>query len=270
MQRREIRSARFFANRSEHHARLFSTDGSMKLLCRSTLLFILAASAVWAAPAFALSEAEMDYNTAVGLVQKKHYRKALPFFDHAIKLAPSIGKIYLGRGDALLVLEEPERALVDFNTALKLDPSLAKGYEQRARCQFELGKFKAAVDDISSAIGPEQDQHNKANMLKDRATFYLRLGQSDKAIQDLTTAISIRPKEYYNYSHRGDVYASLHQYRKAVEDYTYAIKINDGRFDDFDSLYTLRARAYEKLGRKDLAALDRKKAATYSGDIRPF
>jgi tetratricopeptide (TPR) repeat protein len=79
----------------------------------------------------------------------------------------------------------------------------------------------------------------------------------------------IRPKEYFNYSRRADVYASLHQYQRAVDDYSYAIKINDGRFDDFDSLYTLRARAYDKLGKKDLAEADRKKAVTFSGDIQP-
>jgi tetratricopeptide (TPR) repeat protein len=241
----------------------------MKSICSVSLLVFT--TTLWGTCALCSPESDMDRATARGLVNHKNYKRAVPFLDHAIKLAPDDGRLYLDRGSALFWMEEYQRAMADFTTALKLDPKSSwKSYELRARCRSELGDFKAAVTDISNAIKVEKDPHNKAFLFKERATYYINLGQPDKAIADVDSAIATRPKEYYNYSRRAALYASLHQYQKAVEDYSTAIKLHDGRFDDLDRIYSSRANAYEKLGRKDLADKDRKQANIYADNIRPL
>jgi len=63
---------------------------------------------------------------------------------------------------------------------------------------------------------------------------------------------------YGNIRARADIYMLMNHYELASKDYTKAIEL--GKKSEADKLYELRARAYDAMGRKDLAIKDRKSA----------
>ena len=103
-------------------------------------------------------------------------------------------------------------------------------------------------------------------MLTDRAGYYLTNGQSDKALADRTEAIALAPKNWAFYRQRAETYTTLHQYQKALDDFNQAFKFATNPRLCLDGMHCERARLYEKLGRKDLAAADYKKAKAFTDD----
>jgi len=224
------------------------------------LLLLLAHSML---PVRAQSEANNCFLTAESLVKKKKHTQAIPYFDRAIQLAPNVCRFHDERGAALLDLEKHDQALADFNTVIKLNPKYGFAYRHRARCYFETGNYPQAIKDVSTAISFETT--NKwyiAQLLADRSTYYLKNKQPEKAIADLTQVIALLPGEWTRYRSRGETYVVMGQYQKAVDDYNKAFEIASKakRPQYVFGLYGLRARAYEKMGRKDLAAADYEKA----------
>lgn len=71
-------------------------------------------------------------------------------FDEAIKLAPTIAKIYNNRGTNRL--GTPELALEDFTAAIRIDPNYAVAYTSRGECYQLMGKHDEAIRDFDQAI----------------------------------------------------------------------------------------------------------------------
>jgi tetratricopeptide (TPR) repeat protein len=94
------------------------------------------------------------------------------------------------------------------------------------------------------------------------------LGKYDQAIQDLSTAIELNPKEVGPYHNRGLVYTKLRQYPEAIQDYSKAIELDP----KFEAAYIQRGSAFFNMGQDDQAiddfnrviALNPKPAAAYN------
>jgi Tfp pilus assembly protein PilF len=87
--------------------------------------------------------------------------------------------------------------------------------------------------------------------------MYLKfVNEHDKAINDLSAAIKIDPKDAHAYSFRGELYLKKGMFQNAVDDYTAAIKIEP----DVSFHYRRRAEAYRAIGKASLAESDDKKA----------
>jgi tetratricopeptide (TPR) repeat protein len=234
---------------------------------RSTIFILAVSYALCTSPARAESEVDACYLKAASLSKKGHQSQAIPYFDRAIQIAPNNPRLHDERGQALLELEQRDRALADFNAAIKLDPKNPYRYRHKARCCFELSDLHSAIADISTGISVANDNFDKSELLADRSTFYLNDHQSDKAIADLTTAITLMPTSWPLRRKRGELYSALHQYQKAVDDYNAAFKLaKPDRAARLYGLHAERGRAYEQLGRKDLAAPDFEKANEGFGD----
>jgi len=241
---------------------MLTISGHFKAVrCRAILLIML--FSICARPASAMSEADQCFTTAESLVQKKKHRQAIPYFDRAIQLAPNICRFYDERGMAYLDLEEDDKAFADFNTVIKLNPKYGFAYRHRARCYFEKGNLPFAIADITTAISFEtNNKWYKSELLTDRSTYHLKNKEPGKALADMTESIALTPDIWPRYRARGELYVVLGQYQKAVDDYNKAFEIaSQTRKQPYlYGLHGLRARAYEKLGRKDLAAADYAKA----------
>ena len=132
-------------------------------------------------------------------------------------------------------------------------------YESRARLKFELNDLDGAVADMDKAIqiNPKGD-----HLYRVRSKFYILQKKDDKALADLNKSIACQDKDQEStYRCRGDLYLRLKKYDLAVKDYTAAINCSAKKKDDrsMELDYSGRAKAYEKLGKMDLAAADRKK-----------
>jgi len=231
----------------------------MKPIYRFACLLLLCSLNSYGTICSAITEAEADFKEGKALAQKRQFRKAIPFFNHSAKLAPNVAVIYAERGQAYLNLEEIDNALADLTHAIKLSPTLCQPYADRARCYYERHNPRAAIDDMSHAIPLASDKIDRAFKIRERANYYLEVGESKKALDDVNSSIAL-VQDYYTYFLRGDMHYKLKQYKEAVVDYTEGLKRIKPDVTDLDFWYEQRARAYDKLGDTRLAAQDRAKA----------
>lgn len=126
---------------------------------------------------------------------------------------------------------------------------------------YSEGQFYFQHDDMRQAI----DAFSKSMILDkefapacyvSRATVFMNLKQYRKALEDMTAAIMLDPKDAQNYGTRAWIYEDLGQYRLQVADDTTAIRLDP----NFQFAYLNRAWAYDRLGKHQLAKRDRRTA----------
>lgn len=111
-------------------------------------------------------------------------------FDEAIKLAPTIAKIYNNRGTNRL--GTPELALEDYTAAIRIDPNYAVAYTSRGECYQLMGKHDEAIRDFDQAIKlAPQYMHAMYNPYLSRAFSKEEKGDIKGAEADRAFALKI-------------------------------------------------------------------------------
>lgn len=145
---------------------------------------------------------------------------------------------------------------------LKKNPLSRNDYLQRSRLYRDTAQPEKAIADLSKVIEipPSKGGHIDWNLdqtLFDRANLYFAIRDYAHAIADYSKIIDLDDDSEDAYQKRGDCQFALGQYKKALDDYNLALK---HEVDPTAESYSARANAYEKLGKPDLAAKDRKAA----------
>ncbi len=231
--------------------RQFSLVATLLLSCLCTVC-----------PATALDR-DYYYNEALSLTYHRHWRDSLPLLNKAIALDPKFARAYYLRGSVYLELEQRQEAKVDLDHAIKLDTSNSDAYDKRARLAFEEGRHEDSIRDITEAI--RLDPKN-GELYKFRYKNYFILKQFDKALAELNKGVELEPNSSSMHEDRGRVYVRLGQWQKALVDYCAAVKLENRGAGYIEPLLADRAKIYDKLGMKDLAAKDRKELKYYSND----
>lgn len=179
--------------------------------------------------------------------------------------------------------EEYRKAIEYYNTANKIDVSPTI-YQRISVCQYELGNYDAALSSIDQALNMDDTdlsyKTRKANIFYEMGNVqaaiaewdevlaaqpeygfgYYRRGwfkelnnDMDGAIDDLSMAIVLDPKESYAYVSRGDVYLKQGKKELAEADFKKIIEI-----EDTPDKYACVHYAYQGLGQYDkaIAAID--------------
>jgi len=152
-------------------------------------------------------------------------------------------------------------SLLGCSEQLKLSPQKRELLLLRSRLYRELGENEKAIADISQVINipAAKGGHINWNLdqtLFDRAELYERIEDYDRAIADYKRILSIDDDSEDAYRKKGDCEMALKKYAEAAADYTLAIK---HQLDPAAKYFELRAIAYEKMGKTDLATSDRKR-----------
>lgn len=205
--------------------------------------------------AFGAGPLDFEYSRANRLFSQHQYAKVVPIVNNIIELSPENANAHALRGKALLELEKPAEAAIELKKALSLDTKLLYARRALARCDYETGKYDDAIKEISTAIEQDQSVEDKCYHLRTRASYYSRIGKFNEALADTNKSMQLQTS-YANFRSRADIYMLLKKYELASKDYTKAIEL--GKKSEADKLHELRARAYDSMGRKDLAAKDRK------------
>ena len=139
--------------------------------------------------------------------------------------------------------------------AIRLDPQNADAYYCRAMMLRDKGERDKALADMDEAIKLRGD---KAPFYALRGLLYGDKNMYEKGLADLNRMIELMGGDatHYDYARRGDFYYELDKPEEAIKDYTRAIELKP----DYQYHYSDRATAYEKLGKKELAEADKKKA----------
>lgn len=156
-----------------------------------------------------------------------------------------------------------EKAIEDFTAAIRLQPESQDGKPWRSRgiAYYDLKQYEDALNDLTRAI--ELDP-------KDGWSFHVRgrtlqrLGQFGFALEDLTKSINQEPLPRKIYLYRASVYRDLGQYDAALADCQQAIDLDperNARWFRREEAYALRGDIYaDDLQQYDKAAEEYAKA----------
>lgn len=153
-----------------------------------------------------------------------------------------------------------ELALADMDKCIQLPPNKAIAYAVRADLLDRMGRTGEALADYAQA---ERINPGNAQTLTSNAILLARLGRNEEALKLVAMVFKIDPENNEAFRVRGDIHSNLKQYEQAVSDYTKSIKLGP---EHCRASYEGRSRAYEKMGRLELAENDRE-AAKKTPDI---
>lgn len=182
---------------------------------------------------------------------QKRYGDVVALVDDAFTKGANNAQLFLMRGMSFAQLEQPDRAISDLENARKLEPAL----NTNVFCNDCLAKNYAAVADNTralAAIDRSLAVNPDSERLRLKAHILCQLGRYADARDLLTQAMKLAKDKYWLYFDRGSCSASLNQHDKAVEDFTNAIRLRPGE----PGAYGSRARSYARLGKTDLSKKD--------------
>jgi len=245
------------------------------------------------------AKVEKFYSAGKKLLDDGKPDLALAEYNKAIGMNVKCAEPYLQSGTAYIVKKDLPRALKDFSKAIEVEPQNYKPYSFRGLLYSAMKDHQSAINDLTSAI--ELCTRNNECAYSDyysRGESYRLLGQVDKAIEDYTKAIEIRPIEAKIYQRRGkllllqkqEINLALADFDKAVsldstnagyfqqrgvtlyfkgvleknKDYIAKGIIDLGKAIELDpediDLYEVRSEAYKRIGETKKAEDDRNKA----------
>lgn len=164
----------------------------------------------------------------------------------------------------LVLAQRPKEALIELNKVMLIEPS-AETHRQKLECEEAIQDWQLCVADSTAYINnlnsgkyawENSDSAQYLFVLRARANK--KLQKFENAIADLNILLKIEPDSAEVYRDRADCYTACGKYNLAIADYTKSIKFDDSKTAPN---YLLRAAAYDKLGKPDLAKADRDLAA---------
>ena len=113
--------------------------------------------------------------------------------------------------------------------ALAIDPKFIPAYEERSEAFWELKQYRQAIRDYTDALTYEKNPHRRAILYGDRGLSRFNLGDYQGAVEDQTQSIRLdcTPDSYdlcFQYENRAESYRKLGQVDKAISDLTSAIR----------------------------------------------
>jgi tetratricopeptide (TPR) repeat protein len=208
------------------------------------------------------AQAALAYVTAMGLVAKNDFDRAIDKFGEAIRLEPDPRMqafLLHARGFFLLNLKgDAQRALGDLDEAIRVDPNPVYILD-RARAWIRLGKFENAIADATLAI--RLDPQSEWYALPVRGEAYMHQADYAHALADLDQAIKLRPDNDEAWATRALVRMGMNQLERAIADADQAVKLKPGS----ETALFYRAHIHKAMGQESLAMADLKKIL----DINP-
>lgn len=124
-------------------------------------------------------------------------------------------------------------------------------------CYLASGNKPKAIEEWTIHIksNPKDDK-----VLFNRANLYRAMHKLPEALADYNKLVAMSPDDEDAHRRRGEVYMDQHDYNKAIEDFTKTIELDKS---NAGSVYVLRAKAYQAIGKPDLAAKDLKLAKEF-------
>lgn len=153
------------------------------------------------------------------LVNLKRYEESLPSLSEAIRLDPKDIHAYAFRGFALVQQGRREEAIRDFSSALAIRPNrlTASLLEARGNTYWAINQLDKAAKDFEEIIA--QDLKDSRGYLL-RGKLRGAQGKFREAIDDLSSALDRDATRKLPYFYRGFAFGCLKEYDKAVRDYT--------------------------------------------------
>jgi len=118
------------------------------------------------------------------------------------------------------------RAAEYYAVSLHIDPTNYKSLNNMASMYLQLHRYDDAIallDESISIIETDDVAVSYAN----RGLAYMGLGEYDRALEDLNTAVTIAPDLSYAYTARGFCYLAMEELEKALFEFQTACDMGD-------------------------------------------
>ncbi|MBR1419800.1 MAG: tetratricopeptide repeat protein [Selenomonadaceae bacterium] len=204
-----------------------------------------------------------------------------------LKQIPRTAEEFFERGKKYLDQGKFELALYDFDNAIDRGYITAAYHEYRAKAYQALGEFDLAKNDLDKArkieLSPpireprnfhertsEELNHEIEKLTRkieeehefwdyaNRGYLYMKKRDYNRAISDFTICIEMTDDTTY-YCDRGETYLARGDFDLAIEDFSYVIDVFEVSYEEFLESHEGRAKAYQSIGKFDLAAKDLKR-----------
>ena len=163
------------------------------------------------------------------------WKDSITFWSHAIanSSAPE-SDLYIFRGGAFEKNGQFDKALTDYAKAIAINPRNSLAYFNRGIHYMNRGLFDSAIDDFGTAM---KLTPNDMDIYINRGNTYLKRGDSRLAIKDYTYVIEKQANSAaVAYINRSNAYANTYEYDKAIRDLTTALSLDQKLI----SLYVVR------------------------------
>jgi tetratricopeptide (TPR) repeat protein len=176
----------------------------------------------------------------------KNYKKAIEWYDTALKVNPENKDAWNNKGVATVRLGDVERALRFYDLALKIDDEYEQCWFNKGKALYRLKKLKDAIECFSKVtqINPESicAWNNKGVLLR-------AIGKTKDAIKCYETAIKIKPDYEWAWHNKGMVLAEMGKREDALRCFNKALSINPDFKPSKDSkeLFAKKRKALFKL-----------------------
>ncbi len=112
--------------------------------------------------------------------------------------------------------------ILELNQLLEANPRQANLFKERASAYSRLGNYERAIADYDSCLAIQPDD---AGALHSRGLTYERMGQLDRAREDFQQATSSNPQLADVYINRGVELGKAGQYRQSIDSLTEGIRL---------------------------------------------
>jgi len=182
---------------------------------------------------------------------KGKHELAVKMATKALSVKRPDNQAYMERADAYSRLHKDKEALADMDKFIALGNRTKLAYLRRASILESLRLYARAASDyriVQKTAFETNTAYLEANCLD-------KINKTKEAITCLTELITRYPEDDSAYEGRAKLRAKSGLFKEAIDDYTKAIQLVPS-----SAVLKARAHLYEKMGRKDLAAKDRKEA----------
>lgn len=194
---------------------------SILILLYFTVLPILWSN-IQLTPVFALSDSD-PFISGIGYYKQKQYKKAVDALSKVIKDEPENIDAFRVRGSSLMKLGKYDHAIKDFQKAVDLAPDQNGVYSDLGTAWYYNKNYEKALDNYNLEI---ENGHRNHLVFFNRALCFKKLGEVEKALKDIHTALEIKPDFYLGLCYKGNLFSLKKKYAKAAEAYKAAIKID--------------------------------------------
>ncbi|MEM9046510.1 MAG: tetratricopeptide repeat protein [Pseudomonadota bacterium] len=156
------------------------------------------------------------------LSAKGDYEAAVPHYERALELDPTLVPAHNNLGAAKAELSLLDDAIGHYEEALKLDPTYAQAENNMANAQRQLGRIEEAVEGYRRAVSLNSklaDAHGNLG------SCLFSIGQLEEALLSLRQAALLEPKKAEYPAQLGSVFQRLDRTQEAIEAYDAAVEL---------------------------------------------
>jgi tetratricopeptide (TPR) repeat protein len=179
------------------------------------------------------------YLRARALARSGEFEKAVPLYQQALDLEPTLDEAMEGLGEALDVLGQTERAMEKYAAARRIRAEIRQGAPDRHFVLRQRGHFTAEVLAYDSVV---RSLRKNALPFIARGNAYLASGRPKDALANYNHTLKLKRDLPAVAALKGEALAMLGRYSEAVQSFDDALKVQP------DDAEALSGRAIARLG----------------------